>query len=488
MVKNNYSSGRNDDRLNNPNGQNVTQAFAEEGDEELPKQADVIPCHPYAAVGLMNLNAMLVENIRSHDYFKGLEEHTTFEQVVDQIYYDCKVVSLWQPGTHKVKSASGMCSGLRGVSNAGVPSACAMLLFKLYILQLTTSQVKRLITHPDSPYIRAVGFLYLRHVVDPKTLFAWCEPHLHDQEKFSVLGDGFAIPVGRFVTQLLTQQEFHDVMLPRLPVPVKREIDAKLNEMGLGEGRGGGGGGGGGDDRRAGGDDRGRDDYSTREYRDLDAPGARPPERRPYDDRGRDDRGRDDRRDDFRRDDRRDDRRGYDDRRDDRRRDDFRRDDRRDDFRRDDRGRDDRRYDDRRDDRGPPPRPAYDRRDDDRGREWRQPPPQQQYDERQQSRGEYAARREEAARESENPALAAYERGRRPDQQEAPEAKRARADEPPAETAAEKLARLRARQAALLGGGGLASRSIGGDYAGGSGGASAAKGLQRYQQLVRGQR
>ena len=94
--------------MNNPNGQNVTQAFAEEGDEELPKQADVIPCHPYAAVGLMNLNAMLVENIRSHDYFKGLEEHTTFEQVVDQIYYDCKVVSLWQPGTHKVKSASGI--------------------------------------------------------------------------------------------------------------------------------------------------------------------------------------------------------------------------------------------------------------------------------------------------------------------------------------------------------------------------------------------
>ena len=102
MVKNNYSSGRNDDRLNNPNGQNVTQAFAEEGDEELPKQADVIPCHPYAAVGLMNLNAMLVENIRSHDYFKGLEEHTTFEQVVDQIYYDCKVVSQGPPATHKV--------------------------------------------------------------------------------------------------------------------------------------------------------------------------------------------------------------------------------------------------------------------------------------------------------------------------------------------------------------------------------------------------
>ena len=33
-----------------------------------------------------------------------------------------------------------------------------------------------------------------------------------------------------------------------------------------------------------------------------------------------------------------------------------------------------------------------------------------------------------------------------------------------------------------------AATPLGGDYAGGSGGASAAKGLQRYQQLVRGQR
>ena len=182
MVKNNYSSGRNDDRIANPNGKNEPQEFVEEGQEGV-LQKDVMPCHSYSAVGNMNMNSMLVENIRSHDYFKGLSELKTFEEVVDQIYYDCKLISLWHPGTHKTQRAAGMCSGLRGVrcvaalsltragqgwgcgveslaaaqhglsaaadrsppppppsppvprSNAGVPSTAAMLLFKLYTLQ-----------------------------------------------------------------------------------------------------------------------------------------------------------------------------------------------------------------------------------------------------------------------------------------------------------------------------------------------------------------
>ena len=113
QVKNNYSSGRNDDRLVNPNGKNEPQGFGEGDGEE--KQADILPCHPYSAVGNMNLNNMLVENIRSHDYFKGLSELKTFDETVDQIYYDVTYVTPWKPGTHKTQRASGMCSGLRGV-------------------------------------------------------------------------------------------------------------------------------------------------------------------------------------------------------------------------------------------------------------------------------------------------------------------------------------------------------------------------------------
>jgi hypothetical protein len=389
MVRNSYSSGRNDDRLAAPNGKNVPQAFVGEG-EEGEKLSDVLPCHPYSAVGNMNLNAMLVENIRSHDYFKGLSELTTFDEVVDQIYYDCSYVTPWRPGTHKAQRAAGMCSGLRGVrcarprsqrrcplcrchaapraacrpstarphpscpppdSNAGLPSTAYMLLFKLYCLQvrrppsslgstrlrmplpvvlllggwgpsprrvvataastpapdlhpfspppryafpqLTRGQINRLLNHKDSPYIRAIGFLYLRYVCEPKQLLPWLNPYLDDPEPISELGAGGEVTsVGRFVRKILTElvrcplqqppllyrgrsagrrfstpphtllsppppvhirphtfhdgwinasealspltrQEYHDTMLPRLPVPVARDIERQLADRGV---------------------------------------------------------------------------------------------------------------------------------------------------------------------------------------------------------------------------------------------------------------
>jgi pre-mRNA-splicing factor 38B len=238
MVKNNYSSGRNDDRLHKPNGDNEPQAFRPIGaiddaaaDNTLESIADVMPCHPYSAVGNMNLNSMLVENIRSDDYFKGLAELKTFEDVVDQIYYDCKFVTPWVPGTHKSQKASGMCSGLRGVSNAGTPSTGYMLLFKLYTLQITTHQIRRMLNHTDSPYIRALGFLYLRHACDPKELWTWCKPFVADPEELYVEGaDGPVSTIGRWLRGLLTEQEYHGTMLPRLPVPVARDVLAKMHE------------------------------------------------------------------------------------------------------------------------------------------------------------------------------------------------------------------------------------------------------------------
>ena len=62
----------------------------------------------------MNLNNMLIENIRSHDYFKGLSELKTFEENIDQIYYDCQFVTPWKPGTHKAQRAC-----LRGATAQG---------------------------------------------------------------------------------------------------------------------------------------------------------------------------------------------------------------------------------------------------------------------------------------------------------------------------------------------------------------------------------
>ena len=48
MVRNSYSSGRNDDRLINPNGKNEPQEFVPP-EEEGAHVADVLPCQTAAA-------------------------------------------------------------------------------------------------------------------------------------------------------------------------------------------------------------------------------------------------------------------------------------------------------------------------------------------------------------------------------------------------------------------------------------------------------
>ena len=47
----------------------------------------------------------------------------------------------------------------RGVSAGGVPATAAVLLYKLHTLRPTRTQIKAMLTHPDSVYIRAIGML-----------------------------------------------------------------------------------------------------------------------------------------------------------------------------------------------------------------------------------------------------------------------------------------------------------------------------------------
>lgn len=51
---------------------------------------------------------------------------------------------------------------VRGVGAGGIVSTAYCLLFKLFTLKLTRKQLNGLLTHPDSPYIRGLGFMYIR--------------------------------------------------------------------------------------------------------------------------------------------------------------------------------------------------------------------------------------------------------------------------------------------------------------------------------------
>ncbi|XP_028800568.1 pre-mRNA splicing factor SR-like 1 isoform X1 [Neltuma alba] len=161
------------------------------------------------------IEKVLCMNILSSDYFKELYRLKTYHEVIDEIYNQVDHVEPWMTGN---------CRG---------PSTSFCLLYKFFTMKLTVKQMHGLLKHPDSPYIRAVGFLYLRYVADPKTLWNWFEPYVKDEEEFSPGSNGRMTTMGVYVRDLLLGQYYFDTLFPRIPVPVMRQVVANLEKLKL---------------------------------------------------------------------------------------------------------------------------------------------------------------------------------------------------------------------------------------------------------------
>mmetsp|Transcript_45804 Transcript_45804/g.67605 ORF Transcript_45804/g.67605 Transcript_45804/m.67605 type:complete len:421 (+) Transcript_45804:213-1475(+) len=86
-----------------------------------------------------------------------------------------------------------------------------------------------MLNHVDSPYIRTVGFLYLRYACDPNLLWNWFEPYLYDQEPVTIKNNGRKdSTIGDYVRMLCEEMNYHGTVLPRLPVGIERDIKVKL--------------------------------------------------------------------------------------------------------------------------------------------------------------------------------------------------------------------------------------------------------------------
>ena len=96
-----------------------------------------------------------------------------------------------------------MCGGVRGVGAGGVVSSAYCLMYKLSTMKITKKQLQGILNHCDSPYIRGVGFmfirfdisvteivvhachcssLYPRYAVDPKDIWSWYKDYMFDEE------------------------------------------------------------------------------------------------------------------------------------------------------------------------------------------------------------------------------------------------------------------------------------------------------------------
>ncbi|GJD12761.1 Pre-mRNA-splicing factor 38B [Galdieria sulphuraria] len=119
-----------------------------------------------------NFPEKVISNVLRSPYFRSLYELKTFNQVVDEIYNQVSYLEPWVAG----------------------------------------KGIRVLLRHKDSPYIRALGFLY-------------------DEEPVVLKYNSQPTSIGKFVRELLSKPKFFDVVLPRIPVIVQREVEKQLNEM-----------------------------------------------------------------------------------------------------------------------------------------------------------------------------------------------------------------------------------------------------------------
>jgi pre-mRNA-splicing factor 38B len=94
----------------------------------------------YGNAASFNLENVLKQNITACDYYRNdctaLED---WQSVIDEVYNAVEHVEPWIGG------------------NARGPSSAFCLLHRLFTLRMSVEEITATITHPDSPFIRAVS-------------------------------------------------------------------------------------------------------------------------------------------------------------------------------------------------------------------------------------------------------------------------------------------------------------------------------------------
>jgi len=160
----------------------------------------------------MNLPEALYINIQSNSYFKDLMRLKTYHEVLSEI-------------RREVKNLEPRIKGRQ------MPSTAWCLLFKLYTLKLTEKQLGDMLDNETNPCIRGLAMLYLRLTCIPKDMWSWFEPYLIDDHEIPVSHSGATLPLGLMVKQLIEEQKFCDVLLPRIPVPIQRSMQEQIKQQ-----------------------------------------------------------------------------------------------------------------------------------------------------------------------------------------------------------------------------------------------------------------
>jgi pre-mRNA-splicing factor 38B len=80
--------------------------------------------------------------------------------------------------------------------------------------------------------VNSLSFIrYIRFTQPPHTLFDWYEEYLQDEEEIDVkAGGGQSITIGQMCRQFLIKLDWFSTLFPRIPVPIQKQIEQRLNE------------------------------------------------------------------------------------------------------------------------------------------------------------------------------------------------------------------------------------------------------------------
>lgn len=98
---------------------------------------------------------------------------------------------------------------------------------------LTEKELRTLLENADSPFIRCVGFLFIRYGMAHMEAVNWLEEYLLDDEEFKPsLEAEWTTTIGEFVEGLLSSDKPHGLLLPRFPHSMKRIVEERLAPLG----------------------------------------------------------------------------------------------------------------------------------------------------------------------------------------------------------------------------------------------------------------
>jgi len=197
----------------------------------------------------MNLNHLILANITESAYFRtDLVQHRSYDDMIDEIYYRVQHLEPWEKGSRKAFTGSstggerglayssipGVSNyvGVRGVGQGGIVSTPFCCLYKLWTLKLNRHQIMKMLNHSDSPYIRGLGFLYLRFSLAPEHLLPFFEDYLEDEDEIDPkAGGGDPMTIGQMVQMLLEDNQWYGTMFPRIPAKHLKEIRDRIRDV-----------------------------------------------------------------------------------------------------------------------------------------------------------------------------------------------------------------------------------------------------------------